>query len=629
MTKRWTGYAAAAISASLVLGGLTTTYGASVTLADFGADQGVKGIAFEAKAQKHVGSGETVEAASTENTSANKEENAAEGIDRSVVDTTGFAKAEDYINVRASGDTEGEIVGRLKLNDSVYIEDVDENGWYKVRSGNVEGYVAGYLIATGEEAEEVAKTAAYTYAQIGAEYLNIRSDASGDAEVLDTVGQGANLEVVEDLGDWVKVVTDDGIYGYVSREYVDTNTVYPTGEAVQGQTDGEGQEEQEGAQSQEAAYAAYLAEQEAAAAGQQADTEAAASTEGVSSDQAADTGAAEAAYTEYTEYTDNTSTEPSADTAYTDTGSAEAAYTEAAYTESTANTSYTDAAAQTTTSSGDVDALYQAYLTAQDAAMTATDEADAYAKANAAIEAYNAYLAACGSSQTVSAVDTTSADTGATDTTYTDQTYTDTGAADTTYTDQTSTDTGAADTTYTDQTSTDTGAADATYTDQTSTDTGAADATYTDQTYTDTSAADAAYTDAGTTDSTQAEASSSTGSGVGSQIASYASQFVGNPYVYGGTSLTNGADCSGFTMSVFSNFGIDLPHNAAAQSGCGTQVSLSDLQPGDLLFYGDSGIGHVAIYTGDGTVVHASNEETGIKTSAYNYRTPVSAVRCY
>lgn len=113
--------------------------------------------------------------------------------------------------------------------------------------------------------------------------------------------------------------------------------------------------------------------------------------------------------------------------------------------------------------------------------------------------------------------------------------------------------------------------------------------------------------------------------GNGSSIASFACQFVGNPYVYGGTSLTNGADCSGFVQSVFKNFGYSLPRTAASQAGAGVQVSLSDLQPGDLLFY--HGFGHVAIYIGNGQVVHASNAQTGIKISQYNYSNIDKAVR--
>lgn len=127
----------------------------------------------------------------------------------------------------------------------------------------------------------------------------------------------------------------------------------------------------------------------------------------------------------------------------------------------------------------------------------------------------------------------------------------------------------------------------------------------------------------------QSVSSSSTSTGAtGSAIASYACQFVGNPYVYGGTSLTNGADCSGFVQSVYKHFGYSLSRTAAAQAGNGTSVSLSNLQPGDLLFYKNGGgIGHVAIYIGGGQIVHASSKKTGIKTSPYNYRTPCKAVR--
>lgn len=117
-------------------------------------------------------------------------------------------------------------------------------------------------------------------------------------------------------------------------------------------------------------------------------------------------------------------------------------------------------------------------------------------------------------------------------------------------------------------------------------------------------------------------------SGDGSYIVDYAKQYVGNPYVYGGNSLTDGIDCSGFTQQVFGNNGISLARTAADQSQGGEEVSLNDLQAGDLLFYDNGGyVGHVAIYCGDGTVVHASNEETGITISDVNYRTPVSAKR--
>ncbi len=115
---------------------------------------------------------------------------------------------------------------------------------------------------------------------------------------------------------------------------------------------------------------------------------------------------------------------------------------------------------------------------------------------------------------------------------------------------------------------------------------------------------------------------SAPGSSNGSAVASYACQFIGNPYVWGGTSLTNGADCSGFVMSVYAAFGIGLPHSSSALTGVGYGVSPSDMQPGDIVCYS----GHVAIYIGNGAIVHASTEATGIKTSSVGYK-PIIAVR--
>lgn len=118
------------------------------------------------------------------------------------------------------------------------------------------------------------------------------------------------------------------------------------------------------------------------------------------------------------------------------------------------------------------------------------------------------------------------------------------------------------------------------------------------------------------------------GSGDGSAIASYALQFVGNPYVYGGTSLTNGTDCSGFTMSVFRKFGISLPRTSGSQSGVGRKISVSEARAGDLIFYARNGhVNHVALCIGGGRVVHASNPSVGITTSNIGYRTPYCARR--
>ena len=537
MNKRLAGCTAAALTACLALGSLSTAYAATeVTLAGFGANVKKESTVAETekKAQPketevkkaetqpketEVKKAETEKPAETEKkveTEAATEAVTEAPLDRSMVDTTGFAKAEDYINVRAAGYAEADVVGVLTNNDSVYIEDVDEDGWYKIRSGNIEGYVAGYLIATGDEAQAIASETAYTYAQVGAESLNVRAAASEDSEVVDMVGPTSDLEVVEDLGDWVKVVTENGVYGYVSAGYVNTQTVYPTGETVQEQSERE-----------EAEYLAAVAQQEAEA-------------------QAAAAAAAQA--------------------------QAEAE------------------AALLASMSPEVLALYQAYLAAQEAAMHPVDEADAAAKAQAAIDASNAYIAACNGKTPAPTTDTTQ-----------------TSSED----DDASADDGSDDEEYVEASD------DGEYTDEEDLEDGEDDGEDGDL-----------YVDAADDEEEETTPTVSNSNSRGAQIAAYATQFVGNPYVYGGASLTGGADCAGFTMAVYANFGVGLPHNAAAQSGCGTPVSLSDLQPDDLLFYDNGGgIGHVALYIGGGSVVHASNPETGIKISAYNYRNPVAAVR--
>lgn len=111
-------------------------------------------------------------------------------------------------------------------------------------------------------------------------------------------------------------------------------------------------------------------------------------------------------------------------------------------------------------------------------------------------------------------------------------------------------------------------------------------------------------------------------------ICQYAKEFIGNPYVWGGTSLTKGTDCSGFVMSVFQKYGVKLPRNSRAQAGCGTTIKVSEAKPGDLIFYAKGKtINHVAIYIGNGQVVHASSPKTGIKISNVSYRSPFKAVR--
>lgn len=450
-------------------------------------------------------------------------------LDTSMVNTTGFAQCSEYVNIRSSADTEGEVLGKLTNNAAVYILGVDENGWYKVRSGNVEGYVASQYVATGAAAENLSSEVGYHVAEVGAEVLNVRAAASEDSEVVTTVTSTQEVEVVEDCGEWLKVAVDSDCYGYVSADYVNAEMQYKVAESV----------EEEQARL-DAEYQAYLDQQAAEQAQAEAEYQAYLDQQAATNAQSQWEAPADDTYYEDTSYQDSSDAQSAADQAYQD------------------------------------------YLDAQAAADAATQQADeqlVYDTADQAQQAYQDYLNAQA-------------------------------AADQAQQGQSSSDTSAD---YTED-----------YTDEEYTDNSYVDDSYTDDSYVDDSYDDS-YEEV--TDDEVYEDTSS-GSGLGQDIVNFATQFVGNPYVWGGTSLTNGADCSGFTQSVMAHFGISIPRTAASQSGSGTPVDLGSIQPGDLLFYeGGGSIGHVTIYMGGGQVVHASNASTGITISDYGYRTPCSARR--
>ena len=381
-------------------------------------------------------------------------------------DVTGslaFAECDEayYVNVRTEPSTDsGEVIGILKNHDSAIIESVEDDGWYKIKSGDVEGYVAAWLIKTGDEAAAIAPTVAYNYAVNNAVSLNVRSQADEGSDVVASLDEGAEAEIVADEGNWFKVALDSDTYGYVSKDYVEEKTDYPTAKTIDqmmSDTDAEKQ-----------------AEEAADAASDSADA---------SADQSGETAApADSSQTQET-----------------------AAQTDASQTQETA--------AQT-----------EAPQTQETAAQTEAPQ--------------------------------------------TQETAAQTEAPQTQET-------------------------------------------------------------AAQTEAPQTEASAPAASATGEAVVAYASQFVGNPYVWGGTSLTSGADCSGFTMAVFANFGVSLPHYAASQLSCGTQVSIDSLAPGDRVFFSSTGgeIDHVAIYVGGGSIVHAANSKSGICYGSLNWMTPVAACR--
>ena len=418
-----------------------------------------------------------------------------------------FAQCEEYINVRSEADENSEVVAKLYNDGSATVEETEDNGWYKIKSGNAEGYVKAEYFATGEQAKEIADQVAYNVAVVNAEALNIRTAPSEESDVIDVAEQSQELEVVDTSDDWATVALGNDVYGFIHPDYCEYKTYYPTAVTLEEEAAREeAMRRAEEAKAQAAEEASY---EEAADSGEEVSEDISYSEESVSTDTSYDDGSA------------------SPDTSY-DNGSA------------STDTSYDDGSASTDTSYDNGSASTD---TSYDNGSTSPD---------------------------------TSYDNGSTspDTSY------DNGSTGT-------------DTSY---------------------DNGS---TGTDTSY-----------DNGNTGTDTTTDSSASDSSLGQQIADYAVQFVGNPYVYGGTSLTNGTDCSGFTMSVMANFGIGLARTAADQSYGGTSVAISDIMPGDLLFYSDgSGISHVALYIGGGQIVHAATESQGIIISNYNYDTPVCAAR--
>lgn len=334
----------------------------------------------------------------------------------SFYDTIAMSQVDNYVNVRSIPSTDGEILGKIYNNcAATIIETVGD--WYKIESGNVQGYIKAEYFVTGDEAEAVAMQCRNVFATVTTEVLNVRAGQGTDTELLTQVPYGGKFDVIEYGDGWVYLDIDGDVQGWVSMDYVDISVHFNTAITLEEE---QAKLEEEARRAREAEEAARIAEE-----ARRAEREAAAER---------DRQAAEAERAQQQE-------------------------------------------------------AQQAYEN------TVTESDSASAMRNA--------------------------------------------------------------------------------------------------------------------------------------VVAYALQFVGNPYVYGGTSLTHGTDCSGFTLSVYAHFGYGLNRVSADQAYNGVEVSIDSLLPGDLLFYsnGGRGIGHVALYIGNGQVVHASTPATGIKISDYMYRTPITARR--
>ena len=503
-------------------------------------------------------------------------------VDTSLNGTLAFAQCDEYINIRSGANTDSDVVGKVYNNGCVTI--LSQVGdWYEIQTGNATGYVRADYFATGSDAEVIANEVGYNVATVHPEALMIRSEPTEDSESVGMAYSSDELEVVSYEGDWMKVALGGDQYGYINAYYVDYDTYYATGETLeeeQARLDQEwleylAQQEAE-QQAAEAAYAAQLAAEQQAA----WDAE-------YQAQQAAQQAAWDAEY--------------QAQVAAEQQAAADAQY----QAQVDAEQASADAQAQ-------ADAQYQAYLEAQAAADAATQQADeqaVYDTAEQAAAEYQAYLDAQAAADAAAQAEADAA--------YAAQQAAEQAAAEQAAAEQAAAEQAAAEQVAAEQAAAEQAAAEQAAAEQAAAEQAAAEQAAAEQAAAEQAAAEQAAAE-------QAAASS----GTGQSIVNFAVQFVGNPYVWGGTSLTNGADCSGFTQSVFANFGISLPRTAASQSCSGTPVDLGSIQAGDLLFYeGSGGIGHVTIYMGNGQVVHASNSNTGIIISDYGYRTPVCARR--
>lgn len=485
-------------------------------------------------------------------------------------DSLVIAQVDEYVNIRDEASTEtGQIVGKLYNNSAAEI--IGQTGdWYLIKSGDVTGYVNKDYFVTGAQAEELAAEVGDDVATVNTETLMVRKKASTDSDIIALVGDSQQLQVIDQEDGWVKVAVDNDVVGYVSSDYVDCETKFVEAESIETST----------AREEAVQSALDRADQMKEAA--------------INAMNNAD--ANEAAY------------------------AAQEAIVAAAEAKQLASEQELDynvqEIASTAVSSAD-EAQYAAYMAEQYQAAAEAEAARQQAEAEAAYAAQQQAQASQQQNQNWSG----------------DQTQQETQAPSTTTDTTTTPDYTTGDTTTTPDYTT----GDATTTPDYST----GDVTVTPDYGTGDTTTTPDYTTGDTTGSTTTDSSAPSGSdytgdvpqsnasssdSLRQSVVNYALQFVGNPYVYGGTSLTNGTDCSGFTQSVLANFGISISRTAASQSGGGTAVDMSNLQPGDLLFYDNgSGIGHVSMYIGNGQVVHASNEQTGIIVSSVDYRTACAA----
>lgn len=495
----------------------------------------------------------------------------------------GIAVADDYLKIHTEPNGDAEVVGKLYSGSGCEIEEV-KDGWAHITSGDCDGYVEAKYLLTGTDAEAYAEEhkVSELVAKSQSEQMYMYEEPSADAKIVTTVLWDQELTVLgaSNDGQWVQVKVGDNT-GYIPADSVVLDVKYEEAVSVD--------EEQTKKESETA------------------ETE-------------AETKAAE---TETSETEAETEKETTAETetkaAETETAETKAAETEKTQQDKASSASYTDV-------NETVWATYSVSI--RSAASTDADKLDVL------VGSYSITRTGVGDNGW-SKVDY-NGQTGYIKSEYLTTTKPAAASDSTQQTSETKQET--KETVYAtagvnirakasaDADKIGTLAAGGSITRTGKTSSGWSRVDYNGQTGYIKS--DYLTTTKPTVTSNTTASSTSSSSSLGQQIADFAVQYVGYPYVYGGNSLTNGVDCSGFTQQVYLHFGYSIPRRASIQATVGTSVAISDLQPGDLVFYGDSeGVGHVVIYIGNGKVVHASTPSKGIIISDLYYRTPMCAKR--
>ena len=495
----------------------------------------------------------------------------------------GIAVADDYLKIHTEPNGDADVVGKLYSGSGCEIEEV-KDGWAHITSGDCDGYVEAKYLLTGTDAEAYAEEhkVSELVAKSQSEQMYMYEEPSADAKIVTTVLWDQKLTVLgaSDDGQWVQVKVGDNT-GYIPADSVVLDVKYEEAVSVD--------EEQTKKESETAETEAETKATETETSETEAETEKETTAE--TETKAAETETAETKATE----TEKTQQDKASSASYTDVN--ETVW--ATYSVSIRSAASTDA--------DKLDVLVGSY------SITRTGVGDnGWSKVD-----YNGQTGYIKSEYL-----TTTKPAAASDSTQ-QTTEKKQETKETVY--------ATAGVNIRAKASADadkigTLAAGGSITRTGKTSSGWSRVDYNGQTGYIKS--DYLTTTKPTVTSNTTASSTSSSSSLGQQIADFAVQYVGYPYVYGGNSLTNGVDCSGFTQQVYLHFGYSIPRRASIQATVGTSVAISDLQPGDLVFYGDSeGVGHVVIYIGNGKVVHASTPSKGIIISDLYYRTPMCAKR--